>query len=1135
MKYKLGDLTIKHWNDWDNVPRHPSVVGAAIVNALGLSAIITAPLLIAVIGGIAIGVVVNWAFKAMMPDFDSDAFGSSRGLFTNTRSATAAQEIVYGTVRKGGVITFLESNGDTNEYLHQIICLAGHEVNSIGDIYINDQTVTLDADGNVTTSTWQDNDGNSTILIKKFTGSPTQNVYTTLNALTDGPSWANGQTGDAAAFRGQGIACLYVRLKYNQDVFTQGVPLFTAVVQGKKVYDPRNASTAFSSNAALCLRDYLIEGYGLNNNGDINDTVFSAAANTCDENVTLSGSGTEKRYETNGVLSLDRSPQNILADMVASCAGTLFWGQGQWQLVVGAYSTPVKTFTLDDFRSEVTLETKPSRRDNFNIVRGMFNNAEDDWRRADYPELRSTTFISDDSGVENVLDFPLPLTTSKATAQRIAKMTLFRAREAMTLSARFSLKALEVQVGDIIEITNPRYGFSAKDFEVIGWRLEASKESGELSVGLTLRETSSSAFSWSAEEADLKSNNSTLTDLRAGLSPSSVTVTDIGTVQNDGSFVTQVRVSWTAAASEFIDHYEVQYKKVSDSNYFSTQVAKELTAVNIGSLESGVQYNFRVRAVSVKGNKGSFVAASAHTVGGDTTAPSPVTSLTATGGAKLITLDWTAPTTQVGGGALYDLKGYNIFRATTNSQPTNPIAFALADKFTDTALAVNTQYYYWVEAVDFSGNESTAVSANATTDASTGGADTDTSVYSGILYYTTLQATAPSAPTNNTGTFSVTNASFSTPPSGWSHSQTTVSNTSFVEKEWTVPYTVEADVSGTVTSIKYGTANGAFQITDTIESSNFSTGSAGWQIKNDGTAEFGSAVIRGTLSVGQVPNLTASKITDLGSLATQNNIAAGDVAGLATVATTGSFNNLSNTPTIPTNTSDLNNDDGFQTASQVSSAVASGTSGFATTTALNSKNSVHVGTSAPSGTPNDYDLWYYTPNQSYYYYLNSGWNLISIQAYSIATSYLAAINISASQITSGTITAARFIGAGIASVASQAVNFSYTSGSLSSGTAATLTATGLTSGSAIIAGFSGVAFATSNSDTNPVALKPDVTTGGTLRDLGTLEGLSTQGGKPINSIRAFTLSGTSTTVSVSYVSSRRFQIVGDLFVMAVVQ
>ena len=218
MKYKLPFNFIKNSNDWDNVPRHPQVVGAAIVKALGLS--ITNAILLNIIGGIAIGLVVNWAFKSMMPKFDSDSFGSSNGLLANTRSPSAPQEIVYGTVRKGGIVTYLESTGNTNEYLHQIICLAGHEVNSIGQIYINDQAIAnsdIDSDGNVTDSNWVDADGNSTILVQKFTGSTTQNVYTTLSNLSDGntPNWANGESGDDTNFRGQGIACLYVRLKFS--------------------------------------------------------------------------------------------------------------------------------------------------------------------------------------------------------------------------------------------------------------------------------------------------------------------------------------------------------------------------------------------------------------------------------------------------------------------------------------------------------------------------------------------------------------------------------------------------------------------------------------------------------------------------------------------------------------------------------------------------------------------------------------------------------------------------------------------------------------------------------------------------------------------------------------------------------
>ena len=153
--------------------------------------------------------------------------------------------------------------------------MAGHEVNSIGTlvvnsttystVHINDEIYEINSDGYVTDrrydkatdafvtdDKWGYDSSNSTskILIKKFLGTDTQNVYTTLSALTDGPEWQNKETGDDTNFKGQGIACMYMRLEYDQDVFADGLPTFTAVVEGKKVYDPRNSTTAYSANAA---------------------------------------------------------------------------------------------------------------------------------------------------------------------------------------------------------------------------------------------------------------------------------------------------------------------------------------------------------------------------------------------------------------------------------------------------------------------------------------------------------------------------------------------------------------------------------------------------------------------------------------------------------------------------------------------------------------------------------------------------------------------------------------------------------------------------------------------------------------------------------------------------------------------
>lgn len=856
MKYRLGDLTVNHWNDWDRVPRDPFIIfGGNILAAPTVGQIIFA----SVVSTIAVTAVTSWALNALAPtpDFSSTMAGS-RGLLTNTRDAAAPQQVVYGQIRKGGIVTYLESTGDTNQYLHQIICVAGHEINSFENFYINDEIIARDANDYVTTSKWVGSDSNSKILIKEFTGAPNQNIYTTLNALSNGPEWQNKQTGDDTNFRGQGIACVYVRMEYDQDVFAEGIPLFTFDIKGKKIYNYYNGQTEYSNNAANVIADYITSKYGLDDSGKIDSTSFTAAANTSRELVdkyyAVSNPPQEERYHIDAVFDLSRTPSSILSDMMTACAGTLFWGQGAWRLVVGEYTSPVKTLTLDDFRSGITLETKHSRRDTFNTVRGTFIDAEQDYITTNYPEKKETTFITEDNGLEQALELDLPCTTSKWAAQRLAKMTLFRAREQMTINADFGMAAFEVQVGEIVSITNERYGWSAKDFEVVGWKLTNDSDAGDLRINLTLRETSSTAFAWDGDAEDIISNDSNVTNPSSNITPSSVTVTDAGEVQSDGTFVAQLDVGWTAGTNSFVLNYEVQWRLTGTSSYNTTITTGN--SIVIGPVQSGDQYEIRVRAYTSTGRFSPYVSASVHTVGGDTIAPSPITNLNKTGGPKSVTLDWDAPTTQVGGGDLYDLRGYYIYRNTSNTQPSSAFAFVSADKFVDGGLAENTTYYYWVEAIDQStpANVSTAVASGAvTTDAAVSvPAQVDTKVYSGVLYYTTIQATAPSAPTASNFTFDVSTKTFTTRETGWSHSQTTVDYTSLAKKEWTVTYTVTVNTNNTVGSIVFGTVNGAFQITDTIESDVFTSGSTGWRISKDGTAEFDAAVIRGQLEADHI-------------------------------------------------------------------------------------------------------------------------------------------------------------------------------------------------------------------------------------------------------------------------------------------
>lgn len=835
-KYKLGDYTVQNWNDWDKAPRDPVTIGGFILQTVapsfvaGLSGAVAYGLAYAV-GFVAITVATSWALSALAPKPPTPL----QGILVNAREATAPADFVYGQVRKGGTISFYESTGNKNKFLHQIIVLAAHEVQQIGDIYINDEIVTIDGNDFVTGNTWD-----SKIRIQKFDGSQTQAPADLLSE-----SELTGSNALTSDFVGNDIAYLYVRYEYDKDVFASGIPLITAVVQGKKVYDPRTSSTAYSNNAALCIRDFITSEYGLNDSA-IDDVVFAAAANESDEDVTLDGGGTEKRYTINGIVQSNSSIGDVLGQMSTACAGTLFWGSGYWKLKVGAYSSPVKTLTLDDLRGPISLSTRSSLRDSFNGVTGTFNDADSDFITVDYPAVKSATFKTQDNGDELLLDLPLPFTTSAATAQRIAKLTLYRAREQMSLSADFGLEAFNVEVGDIIAFTNERYGFDEKEFEVLGWKFASNQEAGDLRVNLTLQETSASAFDWNAEEQAIISNDTTLPSPAGGLTVTNVAVADKGGIQKDGTFVGQALVTWTKATNSFIENYGVEWKDVGETVYQTAQSDGADNSIIISPLETGTQYNVRVRAITASGVSGLYASATPYTHGGDTTAPSPVTSLSAVGGPKNVTLDWTAPTTDSDASTLYDLKGYNVYRNTSNSEPASPTAFSGSDKFVDGGLAASTSYYYWVKAVDYSGNESTSVaSGSVTTDAAV--VPTDTRIYTGVVYYQTLQQAQPSTPSATS--FNESTLALGGLTSGWSESQPSVEISSLSIKEWSSKYKVEFDAQNNST-ITFAAANGAFQVTDDLESDNYVANTSGWKLERDtGDIEVNSGLFRGDITV----------------------------------------------------------------------------------------------------------------------------------------------------------------------------------------------------------------------------------------------------------------------------------------------
>ena len=240
--------------------------------------------------------------------------------------------VIYGRRRVGGTVVFMETVN--NKELFVVYALAGHEIDSfepltiqINGRSIDDSTVFRQgyaiADGverferkdasNFTRTTNSNYFGTGSgtgsvanilsgadpyskprMVFNLHKGEESQTADPMLTGVFDG---SNSNTNWTSNHKLNNICYIAANFEYDTKGMFQGVPNITVVVNGKKVYDPRldnaygsgsqdfgtTSGHTFSSNAALCLLDYLKnEDYGKGlAESDLDLPSFVTAANDC--------------------------------------------------------------------------------------------------------------------------------------------------------------------------------------------------------------------------------------------------------------------------------------------------------------------------------------------------------------------------------------------------------------------------------------------------------------------------------------------------------------------------------------------------------------------------------------------------------------------------------------------------------------------------------------------------------------------------------------------------------------------------------------------------------------------------------------------------------------------------------------
>jgi predicted phage tail protein len=158
----------------------------------------------------------------------------------------------------------------------------------------------------------------------------------------------------------------------------------------------------------------------------------------------------------------------------------------------------------------------------------------------------------------------------------------------------------------------------------------------------------------------------------------------------------RVTAIWNANTEEDLAGYDLEIKQAS-GNFVSYP-----TANNVFEFDSlpGLVYSFRLRARDKNANASPTTNVLIHTVAKDIVPPAAPTALTISTGLTAFWLSWINP-------ADLDLDHIEILEGVTNvSADATVIGTSAGTSFARTGLESNAQRFYWVRAVDTSGNTS---------------------------------------------------------------------------------------------------------------------------------------------------------------------------------------------------------------------------------------------------------------------------------------------------------------------------------------------------------------------------------------------------------------------------------------------
>jgi hypothetical protein len=314
------------------------------------------------------------------------------------------------------------------------------------------------------------------------------------------------------------------------------------------------------------------------------------------------------------------------------------------------------------------------------------------------------TLKAEDGGFlqEGVID--LPTITNPYQAQEFAEIVLKRSRNSLGVELVANYEALNLSIGDLVDVTSTITGFSAKPFRVIGMAINP-----DFSVALSLMEHQDAFYDFSEKNEVPIIPDTSFPDPFTIQPPAGITLSDELIAYNDGTVIVALNIDITPSTDNFVFEYQVEYRKVGETNFKIHAKGSELNQRVLNVIDQQ-RYDVRVKAINSLGVSSGYVTESNYLVVGQVAPPSDVEDFTCNIVGKEAHLTWE----QIPD---LDLAYYQIRYSTSLSGATWQDSVSIVEKVSRPATSITVPALkgtFLIKAIDKLGNASVNASSIST-------------------------------------------------------------------------------------------------------------------------------------------------------------------------------------------------------------------------------------------------------------------------------------------------------------------------------------------------------------------------------------------------------------------------------------